>query len=388
MKLFYRKSKEPAAAQTPVHVLEKEEEIPGLSKLYFPGDVSDQHEKVLQTDDALQKHAQMQVRDILDILLEDKKVSFEQYRQIRNQYINAGATASNDIESYLLKTGIVGSDDILKAKACLYNLEFKKIIPDMVQKEAFEKLNIDFIRSNNILPVSIEGNTLIVATSQPGNVFVIEQVKKSVGMELRTVVCGPEDIESVCNALTVVKPDYNVDDIISDMADVEVVKEEKGEFEDLEKMAGQSPVIKFVNYLISNAIHDGASDIHIEPKEKFTRIRYRIDGVLFEIMQSPIQMHPAIVSRIKIMSNLDISERRLPQDGKISAIVGGKSVDLRVSVLPTSNGEKVVIRILESKSIMRGLEQLGMEQDTLEIVQKADLYASRHPSRNRTYRLR
>jgi type IV pilus assembly protein PilB len=370
MKLLFIKKKKTEPVNTAVAVLDNEKDIPGLSKLYFPEDIPEPSEDVPQADVALQKHAQLQVRDILDILLEDKKVSFEQYRQMRSQYANAGPTAASNIEAYLLKTGIVGSDDILKAKASLYNLEFKKIVPELVHKEAFEKLSIDFIRSNNILPVNIEDNILVVATSQPGNVFVIEQVKKNVAMELKVLVCAPEDIEAVCNAMTSVKPDYNVDDIISDMADVEVVKEEEGAFEDLEKMAGQSPVIKFVNYLISNAIHDGASDIHIEPKEKFTRIRNRIDGVLFELTQAPVQMHSAIVSRIKIMSNLDISERRLPQDGKISAIVGNKSVDLRVSVIPTTNGEKVVIRVLESKSILRGLEQLGMESDTLDTFKK------------------
>jgi type IV pilus assembly protein PilB len=130
-------------------------------------------------------------------------------------------------------------------------------------------------------------------------------------------------------------------------------------------MAGQSPVIKFVNYLISNAAREGASDIHIEPKEKFLRTRCRIDGMLFEMKQSPLKMHPAIVSRIKIMANLDISERRLPQDGKIKVCVGGRAIDLRVSTLPTNNGEKVVIRVLDSKSILRGLEQLGMEPDVM-----------------------
>jgi type IV pilus assembly protein PilB len=126
-------------------------------------------------------------------------------------------------------------------------------------------------------------------------------------------------------------------------------------------MAGESPVIKFVNYLVSNAIHEGASDIHIEPKQEFTRIRYRIDGTLFETMKAPLKMHSAVVSRVKIMSNLDISERRLPQDGKISVIVGGRAIDLRVSTLPTNRGEKVVIRVLDSKAMMRDLEQLGME---------------------------
>ncbi len=377
MKFSFRKSTQPNTETTvSVAELEPEQEIPGLSKLYFPDDAAEElahtaaSVRTVKTAQVVQEPEASRVRDVLDVLLEMKKISLEQHGQIRNQYLNTGPAASDNIEAHLLKTGIVGSDDILRSKAVLYNLEFKQITADDVQKEAFEKLGADFIRNNNILPVAVKGNTLVVATSQPGNVFVVEEVKRIVRMDLQVVVCRPEDIEAVCVSLSETKPDYNVDDIMSDMAEVEVVREEDDEFEDLEKMAGQSPVIKFVNYLISNAIRDGASDIHIEPKEKFTRIRYRIDGVLFEVMQSPLQMHPAIVSRVKIMSNLDISERRLPQDGKISAIVGGKSVDLRISVLPTSNGEKVVIRILESKSIMKGLEQLGMETDALDGFKK------------------
>jgi type IV pilus assembly protein PilB len=180
------------------------------------------------------------------------------------------------------------------------------------------------------------------------------------------VVCNPEDVETVCHALHEDEVEDNLDDILSDMTEVEVVQDEEEESEDLQKMAGRSPVIKFVNFLISNAIREGASDIHIEPKEKICRIRYRIDGVLFETKQAPIKMHPALVSRIKIMANLDISERRLPQDGKVSAIVGGRPIDLRVSTLPTNHGEKTVIRILDSRSIVRSLEQLGMEPKVCE----------------------
>ena len=153
---------------------------------------------------------------------------------------------------------------------------------------------------------------------------------------------------------------------MTDMDDVELIQDNEEEIEDLEKSAGESPVIKFVNYVLSNALHEGASDIHIEPKEKYTKIRYRIDGVLFDSMQAPSKMHPAIVSRLKIMSNLDISERRIPQDGKIAVIMGGRGIDLRVSVLPTCHGEKVVIRLLDSKSIMISLEESGMETRILD----------------------
>ncbi len=355
MKLSFRKNTRSHNRST---VVDEYESIPGLSELYFP-------------DDSPEKNAPSEVNDIIDALLNIGIINAEQHKDIRHTVGRNVGAAAQDPEEMLLKMGLVTAEDILKAKASMYGMEFRRIIPEKVNKLAFEKLELDFIKNNNVVPVDIEQDCLLIATSEPANVFVLEDVKRQTNMDIKTIVCTPEDIENVCSFfIETGRVDYNVDELISDMGEVELVREEEGQFEDLEKMAGQSPVIKFVNYLISNAIHGGASDIHIEPKAKFTKIRYRIDGVLFETMQSPLQMHPAIVSRIKIMSNLDISERRLPQDGKISVIIGGENVDLRVSVLPTSMGEKVVIRILESKSIMRGLEKLGMEPNTMETFKK------------------
>ncbi len=357
MKLSFRKNTQ-GQNSSGSPVVDEYDSIPGLSELYFP-------------DDSPQQNTPSAVNDIIDALLNIGIITAEQHKDIRQTAgRNAGGEAQNPEEA-LLKIGLVTAEDILKAKASMYGMEFRRISPEKVNKLAFEKLDLNFIKSNNVVPVGIEQDCLLIATSEPANVFVLEDVKRQTNMNIKTIVCTPEDIENVCSSFSEAgRADYNVDELISDMGEVELVREEENQFEDLEKMAGQSPVIKFVNYLISNAVHDGASDIHIEPKVKFTKIRNRIDGVLFETMQSPLQMHPAIVSRIKIMSNLDISERRLPQDGKISVIIGGQNVDLRVSILPTSMGEKVVIRILESKSIVRGLEQLGMEPDAMETFKK------------------
>jgi len=328
--------------------ISEDEAILGLTELYVPEVVEQVHE-----------------RDISDVLLDMGKITKRQYQNIQHELkkTNIG------IVDLLLERKLANSADIAAAKAQFHELELRQIDPQKIEKEVFEKLPIDFIKSNSVCPIAIENGMLVVATSEPENVFVMEDVKKQTQMELKVVVVSNEDIQAVCNQFGGVsqqQADYDVDDIISDMTEIEVVEEEQKDYEDLEKMAGQSPVIKFVNYLISNAIKEDASDIHIEPKAKFTKVRYRIDGALFEIMQSPLQMHPAVVSRIKIMSGLDISERRLPQDGKISVIVGGRSVDLRVSTLPTSHGEKVVIRVLDSKSILLGLDRLGMEPDVLE----------------------
>jgi len=323
-----------------------DQDVQGLSELYSPDKASESH-----------------VYDIVDVLLDAGKISDEQQAEIRRRQ---KANPSRDGAELLAETGWIDMADILAAKAKLYDMEFRHITPEDVDPQAFEMLDIDYIRDSYLCPIAQEDGVLIVATSEPTNVFAIEDVKRQTQMDVRAVVCSREDIEAVCDSLKQVdKVDYNLDDIISDMTDVEIVQEEEEESEDLERMAGQSPVIKFVNYAISNAIREGASDIHIEPRGKSMRTRYRIDGVLFEMMQSPMKMHPAIVSRVKIMSNLDISERRLPQDGKISVIVGGRAIDLRVSTLPTSHGEKVVIRVLDSKSILRGLEQLGMEPDVM-----------------------
>ncbi len=318
------------------------EEISGLSQLYSP-----------------EQDATVHVRDIADVLHEMGKISEEQLSELRQ----IQEKTDSDICKIITEKNFVEEPDISIARASLYGFEFRKIEPDQVDKQALSKLKLDYIKSNRIMPIAINDENLVVATSHPGDLFVIEDVKRQTQMNLETVVCLDEDIDKVCDLLNDEKNDYNLDDIISDMTDVEIVHDDEEESQDLEKMAGQSPVIKFVNYVISNAVREGASDIHIEPKEKSMRTRNRIDGVLFDMMQSPLKMHPAIVSRIKIMANLDISERRLPQDGKIKVSIGGRAIDLRVSTLPTNYGEKVVIRVLDSKSILRGLEQLGMEPD-------------------------
>ena len=283
--------------------------IRGLSDLYSP---QEPHEQ-----ESYEKDGELSTGDVADILLDMGRITSEQLAQVRKEL---SANSADDIETILLKDGLVNSDDILEARAQLYGFEFRAIKPEEADREAFGKLSIDFIKNNSICPVAIEEETLVVATSEPANVFAIEDVKRQTQMDVKVVVCSAEEIEAVCDLFGEEKIDYNFDDIISDMTDVEVVQDQEKDFEDLEKMAGQSPVIKFVNYLISNAIKEGASDIHIEPKDKFMKVRYRIDGVLFETMQPPLKMHPAIVSRIKIMSNLDISERRLPQDGKFRSL--------------------------------------------------------------------
>ncbi|MHC5183210.1 MAG: GspE/PulE family protein, partial [Planctomycetota bacterium] len=318
---------------------------PGLQNLYSP---------------QVTTHARVQ--DIADILLDSQQLSTEQMEHIRSRQQEAGT----DVEQLLTEQGF-SAEQILRAKAELYGYEFQRITPEQVDRKAFSLMDLKYIRANHVMPIRIkEDGTLRVAMTQPSNVFAIDDVKRQTGMAIDVVVCTSEDIEAACEECDDSKFDYNVDDLMTEMEDVELIQDDEEDVEDLEKSAGESPVIKFVNFLLSNALHEGASDIHIEPKEKYTKIRYRIDGILFDTKQAPSRMHAAIVSRLKIMANLDISERRVPQDGKIAVIMGGRGVDLRVSVLPTTHGEKVVIRLLDSSSIMIGLDQSGMEDRIIE----------------------
>ena len=326
-----------------------DEEISGLSQLYSPEQEQEQESAA-------------QIRDEADALSEMGKITGEQLSELRGIQKKR---ANCDICQLIKELNLAHEPDISMARANLNGCEFQRIEPEKVDKDVFNKLDREYIKSNRIMPIAVRDEILVVATSRPADLFIIEDVKRQTQMKTETVVCMDEDIDNVCETFDNERIDYDIDDIINDMADVEVVQDQQEESDDLEKMAGQSPIIKFVNYLISNAVREGASDIHIEPKDKYMRTRYRIDGVLFEMKQSPLKMHPAVVSRIKIMADLDISERRLPQDGKIKVSVAGRAIDLRISTLPTNHGEKVVIRVLDSESITRGLEQLGMEHDVM-----------------------
>jgi type IV pilus assembly protein PilB len=233
-------------------------------------------------------------------------------------------------------------------------------------------LDADFIKRRNVIPIRREDSKVLVGISDPADIFLIDEVKRLIRRPVLLAVTPSADIQRVMEELSG-GAGTAVEDIMQDIQDddVEVVEVKSDVVADLEKIAGESPIIRYVNFLVVNAAKEGASDIHIEPGEDKLRVRYRIDGILFEQASPPLSMHAAVISRLKIMSNLDIAERRLPQDGRIRAMVHGRHVDLRMSTLPTTHGEKCVIRILDNRSIMVGLERLGMQEDTLRCFKEA-----------------
>jgi type IV pilus assembly protein PilB len=298
------------------------------------------------------------------VLLDEGKITPAQFQAaLRKQKENSRLTM---LEA-LVESKVVDEATALQAVAKFFNLRFEPVKADQIDRDVLKLLDLDFIKRKNVIPIRREENKIVVGISDPADIFLVDEVKRRLRRPLQLVVTPAADIQRVAEELTVTPSQGSVEDIIQDCHedDVEFVEAKSEEVTDLEKIAGESPVIRYVNFLVVNAVKEGASDIHIEPGEEMLRIRYRIDGILFEQQAPPLAMHAAVVSRLKIMANLDIAERRLPQDGRIRAMVHGRHVDLRLSTLPTTHGEKCVIRILDNRSILIGLERLGMLPDTL-----------------------
>ncbi|MEX2216435.1 MAG: GspE/PulE family protein [Phycisphaeraceae bacterium] len=266
----------------------------------------------------------------------------------------------------------VAEQDVQSAVAIVRGLGFERVSEDTIDEKMMQRLGRDYCKERGVVPLRMSGSRLLLGVVHPDNLMAIDEVRHRLGVAVKPVVVCRKDIVAIVDASREEEGSndnsLNVDEIIAGVEedDVEVVNTKEEEV-DLEKMAGESPVIRLVNFVIADAVKQGASDIHIEPQEKKLKIRYRIDGILFEAMSPPHQMHAAIISRLKVMSNLDISERRLPQDGRIRAVIHGRKLDLRLSTLPTVAGEKAVMRILDTRSIQVSLDHLGMGEDTLNI---------------------
>ena len=268
---------------------------------------------------------------------------------------------------YVIAERLASEADVMRCLAMQFGREFVHITRDDLSLKGMEIIPGEFMEASHVVPLEVGDGAITVATDDPANVFLFDEIRRRTGLVVRTQVACPSELAQVFEELNRNGQAVQVEELMQGIEDddVEVVETEAEELPDLEKVAGESPIIRLANYLIADAVRQGASDIHIEPSETKLRVRYRIDGILFESLSPPVGMHAALVSRIKIMANLDISERRLPQDGRIRAMVHGRVIDLRVSTLPTTAGEKTVIRILDKGSITVGLDRLGFCEDNL-----------------------
>ncbi len=267
----------------------------------------------------------------------------------------------------VVELGFATDDQIVEALAEAYNVPYARLTPRLVDTKALELLPKGFLEKQATLPLFKVHDVLTVAMSEPSNVFLIEEMARLTGCTVQVVAVTSADIQAILSQYVKSANVFVIDDIIEDVSTetFELIEAKADDISNLEGMAGDSPVIKLVNFLIYSAVKEGASDIHIEPDEGSLRIRNRVDGVLYEKLTPPVQMMAPVVSRIKIMSGLDIAERRLPQDGGIHVLMEGRPIDLRVSTLPNMHGEKVVIRIIDNSQALANLETLGFSIEML-----------------------
>ena len=309
---------------------------------------------------------------IADALVEDGLLTEGQIVELLEQQKKEGARLIKLIidKSYVSEQDLaVSMGRVLNVSPI--NLARVSIVPDVV-----ELLPRDTTYNYKVFPVSRLENRLFLAMADPLNVLALDDVKRITKLEVTPLIASEKSIIDKLNAFDAAKSGGSMEDIIQDAkkqseadaeADtIESVKEgiEEVNIDQLAASSGEAPVIKLANLIIVQAIKDRASDIHLEPFEKGMRLRYRVDGVLMDATPPPKQMQLALASRFKIMSSLDIAERRLPQDGRMRVKVSGKDFDLRVSVLPTVHGEKVVMRVLDKTNLSASIDKLGLDAET------------------------
>ena len=263
-------------------------------------------------------------------------------------------------------------NQIASALAQGYGVPYAQVTPKICDPKVIEILPREFLEEYIVLPLFKVNNVLTIAVNEPTNVFLIDEIERISGCKVQIVCSTSKDIKATLQTYLPAANVFVIDDIIDEegLEEFALIEHITQDISNLEEIAGQSPVVKLVNYLLYNAVRDNASDIHIEPDDKKLRVRYRVDGRLYEKMCPPYQMHSALVSRVKIMAELDIAQRRLPQDGGIHVLVEGRPIDLRVSVMPGNFGEKVVIRIIDPQKVLFSLESLGFVYENLQLFRK------------------
>jgi type IV pilus assembly protein PilB len=286
---------------------------------------------------------------LTDILLNDGLVSESQLTAAYDEHQRDGRSLGR----VLVDQGVLSESQLVAALAQQVGLPFVDLSEYSVDGSAIGRVPGGVCRRHVALPIAYEDGRLLVAMADPGNVFALDDFRSITGMDVRPVVATKGDVLAAIDRFY--RADADMDDITASME----VDSEEDDLSNVREVVEDAPIVKYVNLLITQAIQDRASDIHIEPCERDLRVRFRIDGVLHEIMRSPKTIQSGVISRLKIMSDINIAERRIPQDGRMSVNAQGKKIDLRVATLPTVWGEKVVMRILDNSTAMLKLADLG-----------------------------
>ncbi len=312
---------------------------------------------------------------IADALVEDGLLNAQQIEELMEQQKKEGSR----FVKLVLDKAYVSEQDLTVSMGRVLNVPPVNLARVSIPPELMELLPRDTLHNHKVIPVSRLENKLFLAMADPLNVLALDDVKRITKLEIAPLICAEKGLMDKLNAFDA-SQSGTMEDIIQesqkateDESTVETIKEgsEEVNLDQLAASSEEAPVIKLANLIVLQAIKDRASDVHIEPFEKTVRLRYRVDGVLIDATPPPKQMQLALASRFKIMSSLDIAERRLPQDGRMRVKVSNKDFDLRVSVLPTVHGEKIVLRVLDKSNLSASLDKLGLDPDTFKQVKSA-----------------
>lgn len=298
-----------------------------------------------------------------ELLLQQGIIDEQQLEQAKQTAQQNGGL----INSAVVKLGLMEEAELTSLLSQQYKLPVVQLDEYQVETHVLSLIPQHLAIKHSLLPLELNGSTLTVAMVDPSNIIALNDIKFITGYDIRVVLAGDTEVKTYIEKLYEADISYDAffDDLQDD--DVEVMStEDEVDLDTLEKQTEDAPVVKLVNAILTDAIKKGASDIHVEPYERNFRVRFRIDGVLYEIMKPPYKLKNAIISRLKIMSDLDIAERRLPQDGRIKLKLGNRrEMDFRVSVLPGLFGEKVVLRLLDKSNLQTDMTKLGFFEEQL-----------------------
>ena len=312
---------------------------------------------------------------LLSLLREQGVVDDLQYEDVLGEFKRSGKPVYQIVQDF----GIMDADSILQTMANHLGSEVVDIRNANIAKEAIAAIPANSAKTYRCLPIEVTDTTLRVAFEDPLNTSHIDELSFVAKKDIQVVVANPSDIQAALDKHYGMDVGGDVDEILKQLGGDEKIAEEAvvaAEMDDeqmISSLANEAPIVRFVNLVLFQAVKDRASDIHFEPFETEFRIRYRVDGALYEMSPPPKHLAMPVVSRIKVMANLNISERRLPQDGRINYKLGNKQIDLRVSTLPTAFGESVVLRVLDRSSVNLELEHLGFPKYVYDFVNEVIL---------------
>ncbi|MCE2766843.1 MAG: Flp pilus assembly complex ATPase component TadA [Fimbriimonadaceae bacterium] len=298
--------------------------------------------------------------------LQEGLINAEQFEQA--MVLQRELEGKEPIAKILVKLGFISERDRVRCLGKVWGVPFADVTEVTPQEEAIHLISPQNARRFKALPMERQGNRLLVAMVNPLDIFAIDEIRLTTGLEVEPLIAIEDDVNAVLNQFFRGESEV-LAGVMKDFDGTNVELHEKSDNEDAADEADEAPIIRLANLIISQAVIDKASDIHIEPQKECVRVRYRIDGVLSDGMQLPKKVNMPLTSRFKIISNMDIAEKRVPQDNRISMTVSGKDYDFRVSTLPTVYGEKIVMRVLDKGGINVGLNKLGFLEHNLMLLE-------------------